>query len=126
MLIYLVLWGSLPLKRGRQLFAVAPPMAQHWAVHPSLCQGGGDLGNSLQWLAVAVVHCCCCLYCVAVSHRRRCCPQSFSVTIGHHSCHLWWPSLLSPLAIAKSCCLGTARNLFKQFKQRMLTLFYFV
>jgi hypothetical protein len=39
--IHLVLSGSLPLKRGRQLFAVALPMAQHWAVYPSLCQGGG-------------------------------------------------------------------------------------
>jgi hypothetical protein len=39
--IHLVLSGSLPLKRGRLLFAVAPPMAQHWVVHPSLCQGGG-------------------------------------------------------------------------------------
>jgi hypothetical protein len=41
--IHLVLLGSLPLKRGRQLFAVAAPMAQHWAVHPSLCQGGGGV-----------------------------------------------------------------------------------
>jgi hypothetical protein len=30
-----------------------------------------------------------------------------------------------PLAISKSCCLGTARIVFDQSKQRMLTLFYF-
>ncbi len=29
-------------------------------------------------------------------------------------------------AISESCCLGAARIVFKQFKQRMLTLFYFV
>jgi hypothetical protein len=39
--IHLVLSGSLPLKWWRQLFAVTPPMAQHWARHPPLCQGGG-------------------------------------------------------------------------------------
>jgi hypothetical protein len=48
--IHLVLSGSYPLKWGRQLFAVVPSMAQHWAAHPSLCQGGGgDLGTTLQW-----------------------------------------------------------------------------
>jgi hypothetical protein len=31
-----------------------------------------------------------------------------------------------PSAIAKSCCLGVVRIVFKQFKQIMLTLFYFV
>jgi hypothetical protein len=31
-----------------------------------------------------------------------------------------------PSAISKSCCLGTARIVFDQSKQRMLTLFYFV
>ncbi len=30
------------------------------------------------------------------------------------------------MAISKSCCLGTARIVFNQMKQRMLTLFYFV
>jgi hypothetical protein len=50
-----------------------------------------------------------------------------SVTIGHCSCHLHWPSP-SPLpsAISKSCCLGTAKIVFNQLKQIMLTLFYFV
>ncbi len=46
-----------------------------------------------------------------------------------------WPSQLpsrraspspSPWAISKSCCLGKARIVFDQLKQRMLTLFYFV
>ncbi len=45
--IHLVLSGTLTLKWGRQLFAVAPPMAQHWAMHPSLCQGGGGFGDLL-------------------------------------------------------------------------------
>ncbi len=31
-----------------------------------------------------------------------------------------------PLAISESCCLGMARIVFNQLKQRMLTLFYFV
>jgi hypothetical protein len=31
-----------------------------------------------------------------------------------------------PLAISKSCCLGVARIVFDQLKQRMLTFFYFV
>jgi hypothetical protein len=47
-----------------------------------------------------------------------------SVTVGHHSCHLCWPSLLPLLlAISESCCLGAVRIIFKQFKQRKLTLF---
>jgi hypothetical protein len=53
---------------------------------------------------------------------------AISVTVGHCSCHLRWPSL-SPLpsAISKSCCLGAARFVFDQLKQRMLTLLlYFV
>jgi hypothetical protein len=38
-----------------------------------------------------------------------------------------WPSPLPlPLAISESCCLGMARIVFKQFEERMLTLFYFV
>jgi hypothetical protein len=31
-----------------------------------------------------------------------------------------------PSAISKSCCLGAARIVFNQLKQRMLTFFYFV
>ncbi len=50
-----------------------------------------------------------------------------SLTIDHPSCHLHWPSLSPwPLAISESCCLGVARIVFNQLKQRMLTLFYFV
>jgi hypothetical protein len=50
-----------------------------------------------------------------------------SVTISHHSHHLCWPSPSSLLlAIAKNCCFGVARIVFKQFMQIMLTLFYFV
>jgi hypothetical protein len=50
-----------------------------------------------------------------------------SVTIGNHGCHLCRPSpSLLPSAIAESCCLGVANIVFEQFKQIMLTLFYFV
>ena len=57
---------------------------------------------------------------VAVAHRRRRQPS-------HCSCHLHWPSLSPlPLAISESCCLGTARIVFDQLKQRMLTLYYCV
>ncbi len=50
-----------------------------------------------------------------------------SITVSHHSCHLRWPSPSpSPSAISESCCLGMARIVFNQLKQRMLTLFYFV
>ncbi len=50
-----------------------------------------------------------------------------SITVGQRSCHLRWPSLLpSPSAISECCCLGAARIVFNQLKQRMLTLFYFV
>jgi hypothetical protein len=31
-----------------------------------------------------------------------------------------------PLAISESCCLGAARIVFNQLKQRVLSLFYFV
>ncbi len=81
-----------------------------------------------------------------MNHRRRqlpsslsrCCQPSLSpsplpsdiavsVTVGQCSCHCRWPSQLpSPLAISESCCLGAARIVFNQSKQRMLTLFYFV
>jgi hypothetical protein len=50
-----------------------------------------------------------------------------SVTIGQHSHHLHRPSpLLLPSAIAENCCLGAASIVFEQFKQIILTLFYFV
>jgi hypothetical protein len=52
---------------------------------------------------------------------------AISVTVSHRSRHLRWPSLAPlPMTIAESCCLGAARIVFKQFKQIMLTLFYFV
>ncbi len=90
-------------------------------------------------IAITVGHCCCsrCQPLPPPSLLR--CRQplplplplpsaiAVSVTVGHCSCHLRWPSLLpSPLAISKSCCLGTARIVFNQLKKRMLTLFYFV
>ena len=81
-------------------------------------------------IAVAIDHRHRRLCCIAISHCRchcRCCRYSIFVTVGHRSCHLSWPSP-SPLpsAISKSCCLGAARIVFDQLKQRMLTLFYFV
>ncbi len=49
----------------------------------------------------------------------------------HHRRPLQLPSPLAircllPSAISKSCCLVAARIVFEQFKQRMVTLFYFV
>ncbi len=35
-------------------------------------------------------------------------------------------TIAMPLAISESCCLGAARIVFDQLKQKMLTLFYFV
>jgi hypothetical protein len=81
-------------------------------------------------IAVAITHC---------RHHHRCIAIgnclllplplaiAISVTIGYHSRHLHQPSLLPLLsAIAKSCCLGATRIAFEQFKQIMLTSFYFV
>ncbi len=84
--------------------------------------------------AIAVVdffiHPCHHLCCDAVSHRCCRCPCRWplpspspsaiavAIAIGHHCC--------KPLAISESCCLGAARIVFNQLKQRMLTLFYCV
>jgi hypothetical protein len=97
--------------------------------------------------------CCCPCCCplpitISVGHCRCSCPRpllppsllrchqplpsplpspsaiALSITVSHHSCHLCQPSPSpSLLAISKSCCLGIARIVFKQFEQRMLTLF---
>ncbi len=90
-------------------------------------------------VAVTIGHCHCghCQQLPPLSHLRRCQPLpsplpsplaiAISVTINHRSFHLHWPSLLPPLsAISESCCLGAARIVFKQFKQRILGLFCFV
>ncbi len=96
-------------------------------------------------------HCCprCCRHCnrpsllplplaiaiaVAVNHPRR---HLCRVAVSHRCCRCpcRWPSQLPlpsaitvamPLAISESCCLGAARIVFNQLKQRMLTLFCFV
>ncbi len=58
-----------------------------------------------------------------------------ALAIGHCRLRHYWPSQLPlpstiivamPLAISESCCLGTAKIVFNQLKQKMLTLFYFV
>ncbi len=87
-------------------------------------------------ISIAVGHCCCglCeqLLPPSLLHPRQ--PSllplpsplaiAISITISHCSCHLYWPSPLpSPSAISESCCLDTARIVFNQLKQRMLTLF---
>jgi hypothetical protein len=60
---------------------------------------------------------------------------AIALVVGHcHLRHPWPLQLPSPLAttiamllaISESCCLGAARIVFDQLKQRMLTLFYFV
>jgi hypothetical protein len=66
-------------------------------------------------------------------------PSAIAVIVALAICHcrlrhrwpLQLPSLLAitvamPLAISESCCLGAAKIVFNQSKQRMLTLFYFV
>jgi hypothetical protein len=66
-------------------------------------------------------------------------PSAIAVTIAlavghcrlHHHQPLQLPlplaiTITMPLAISESCCLGVARIVFNQLKQRMLTLFYFV
>jgi hypothetical protein len=72
-------------------------------------------------VVIAIDHCRRHLCCIAVSH---CCCR----------CHCRWPlpspspstiTVAMPLAISESCCLGAARIVFNQLKQRMLTLFYF-
>ncbi len=90
-------------------------------------------------VAVAIGRYCCGCHCPLPPPSLSRCHQplplpsplpsaiAISITVGHCRCHLHQPSSLpSPLAIAKSCCLGAARILFKQLKQIMLTLFYFV
>jgi hypothetical protein len=47
----------------------------------------------------------------------------------HRPSQLPLPSAITvamPLAISESCCLGAAKIVFNQLKQRMFTLFYFV
>jgi hypothetical protein len=59
-------------------------------------------------VALAVGHCC-------LRHRRPSqLPLPSAITV----------AML--LAIFESCCLGMAKIVFNQLKQRMLTLFYFV
>ncbi len=90
-------------------------------------------------IAVAINHCCCgrCQPLQPPSLLRCCQPLpstlplplaiAISVTIGQCSCHLHRPSLLPlPPAISECCCLGAARIVFNQLRQRMLTLFHFV
>jgi hypothetical protein len=49
------------------------------------------------------------------------------LAVGHFHLRQHRPlQLPSPLAITIACCLGATRIVFKPFKQRMLTLFYFV
>ncbi len=59
-------------------------------------------------IALAVGHCCLC-------HRRPSqLPLPSDITVA------------MPSVISESCCLGAARIVFNQLKQRMLTSFYFV
>ncbi len=124
----------LPLPWPLPLRLLSPLLSQSPSPSPSLLTSLLPLPS-----AVAVGHC---------RHGRHCLlPQpspsypchplplllplllaiAVSVTVGHHSYHLRWPSLLPlPLAISESCCLGMARIVFEQFKQIMLILFYFV
>ncbi len=90
------------------------------------CRRNRPLPLPLPWAiaAVAVNHCCRPLCCVAVSHCCCHCPCRL-----HHCQPLQLPSrsainVAMPLAISESCCLGMARIVFDQSKQRMLTFLY--
>ncbi len=65
---------------------------------------------------IAVSHCHCCRPCHQPLPSLLPSPSAIAVaiSIGHH-CHRPWS------AISKSCCLGAARIVFNQLKQRMLT-----
>jgi hypothetical protein len=90
-------------------------------------------------VTVVVRHCCRGCHSPSRPPSPLCCRQplplpspsplaiAISVTVVNCSHHLHLP-LLPPLqsAIAKIYCLGAARIIFKQFKQIMLFLFYFV
>jgi hypothetical protein len=81
-------------------------------------------------VAVAVNHCCRHLCCVALSHRCCRCPCRWPLpSPSPLAIAVTLPSAIivaMPSAISKSCCLGAARIVFNQLKQRILTLFYFV
>jgi hypothetical protein len=90
-------------------------------------------------IAVVVGHCHCSHHQPSPPPSLLCCRQplpslsplpsaiAVSITNGHHSCHLHWPLPLPlPSTISESCCLGASRIVFNQWKQRMLTVFYFV
>ncbi len=96
-------------------------------------------------VAVDVSHCCCgCRQpspLPSLLHRHQLLPLlllllsllplplaiAVFVIVGHCSCHLRWP-LPSPLlsAISNRCCLGAARIVFDQFKQRMLNFLFWL
>jgi hypothetical protein len=63
-------------------------------------------------IAVAVAH--------AVGHCRLCHRQPLQLPLPLAI------TVTMPLAISESCCLGVARTVFNQSKQRMFTLFHFV
>jgi hypothetical protein len=65
-------------------------------------------------VAIAVAIALAVGYCRLRHHRPSQLPSPLAITVA------------MPLAISESCCLGTARIVFDQLKQRMLTLFYFV
>ncbi len=110
----------------------------HCSCHLHLCLLPSPLPSPIA-VAVAVGHCHRGCHCLSLPPSPSCFQQplplllpsplaiAVSVTVCHCSPHLCWPSPLpSLLAIAKSCCLGAAKIVFEQFKQIMLTLFYFV
>ncbi len=129
--------ATLPLS-----FLLLPWMSPLQLLSPSMSQLPTPLPFLLSSpiaVAVAVVHCCCGCHQPSSPPSLLHCHQplplllplplvnAIPITVGHCSFHLHRPSLSpSPLAISESCCLGAVRIVFKQFKQRMLTLFHFV
>ena len=114
--------------RGNPSFMVALAMAVSFAIAVAISDSDS--------IAVAIT------VAIAIAHRRGIfvtLPSAiaFAVALAVRHCRLrhrrplQLPSPLAitiamPSAISESCCLGTARIVFDQSKQRMLTLFYFV
>jgi hypothetical protein len=132
--------------RGNPSYMVALAVAVSFAIAVAISDSDSIAVAVAITLAIAIAHCCCCCrgpllrspwtIAAAISVVL---PSAIAVVvvlaIGH--CHLRHhrPSQLPlplaitvamPLAISESCCLGAARIVFDQSKQRMLTLFYFV
>jgi hypothetical protein len=132
--------------RGNPSFIVALAMAISFAIAVTISDSNSVALTIVVTIAVAIAHCRCCYrgpllrlpWTIATTISVTL-PSAIAVAValavGHcRLCHCrpsQLPSPLAitvamPLAISKICCLGTARIVFDQSKQRTLNLFYFV